>query len=138
MYNVQSLMYYEVTYLYFLYLIKLTIFTYTLEIEVLFFGQVWYDALDELNYTLPDGDFNQRWGLQFWPSKIEKLVEKVEKTLAADNERYQREMEEEQMTFLVTLENLETSVSAFARYTDLNQVGKIKEIFHSQDGTACP
>ena len=120
-------------------LIKLTVFhIHSVEIELLFIGQVWYDALDELNYTLPDGDFNQRWGLQFWPSKIEKLVEKIEKTLAADNERYQREMEEEQMTFLVTLENLETTVSAFARYTDLNQVGKFKEIFQSEDGIACP
>lgn len=93
---------------------------------------MWYDALDELNYALPDGDFNQRWALQFWPSKIEKLVERIEKSLAADNERYQREMEEEQITFLVTLENLETTVSAFARYTDLNQVGEIQEILKTK------
>lgn len=84
--------------------------------------QVWYDALDEMNYALTDSDFNQKWALQSWPSKIEKLVEKTEKILAADTERYQREMEEEQLTFLVTVENLETTVSSFARYTDLNQV----------------
>jgi hypothetical protein len=41
-------------------------------------------------------------------------------------------MEEEQITFLVTLENLETTVSAFARYTDLNQVGEIQEIFKTK------
>ncbi|MCO5574019.1 hypothetical protein L7F22_027797 [Adiantum nelumboides] len=83
--------------------------------------EVYYDALDELNYALNDNDFNQKWSLQSWPLKVEKLVEKTEKILAADTERYQREMEEEQLTFLVTVENLETTVSSFSRYTDLNQ-----------------
>nr|AML30859.1 axonemal inner arm dynein heavy chain 3 [Marsilea vestita] len=83
--------------------------------------EVWYEALDDLNYALSDGDFNQKWALRFWPSRIEKLVEKTEKILATDMERYQREMEEEQVQFLLTLENLETTVSAFSRYTDLNQ-----------------
>ncbi|KAI5076359.1 hypothetical protein GOP47_0008424 [Adiantum capillus-veneris] len=83
--------------------------------------EVYYDALDELNYVLNDNDFNQKWALQSWPLKVEKLVEKTEKILAADTERYQREMEEEQLTFLVTVENLETTVSSFSRYTDLNQ-----------------
>eukprot|EP01018_Ginkgo_biloba_P007249 Gb_31259 [translate_table: standard] len=84
-------------------------------------ADVYYKALEELNYQLSDSDFSQKWEVQSRPSKLEKLVEKTEKVLAADNERYQREMDEDQRNFIITLDNLESSVTAFGQYTDLSQ-----------------
>jgi hypothetical protein len=49
-------------------------------------------------------------------------MDKTLKVLAADNERYQKEMEGEQALFANTMESLDTVVSNFAQHTDLAQV----------------
>lgn len=84
--------------------------------------QIYYTALDEMQYSLSDADFSQKWILLSWPDKIEKLVQKTEKILASDMERYQKEMEEQQSIFVITMENLEASVGAFSAHTDLELV----------------
>ncbi|CAM6094963.1 unnamed protein product [Calypogeia fissa] len=89
------------------------------EIEQL---DVWYTAMEDLQFPLSDGDFSQQWILLTWPSKIEKLCEKTEKNLYADNDRYQREMEGEQAIFVNTLESLDATVNTFPNYVDMSQV----------------
>jgi dynein heavy chain len=84
--------------------------------------QVYYIALDELQFPLTDNDFTQKWTLLTWPAKIDKQMDKTLKILAADNERYQKEMEGEQALFANTMESLDTVVSNFAQHTDLAQV----------------
>lgn len=84
--------------------------------------QVYYTAMDDLQYALTDGDFGQKWTLLTWPTKIEKLCEKIEKSLAVDNERYQKEMEAEQALFVNTLESVDATVTTFNNYTDMGQV----------------
>ncbi|KAJ7552868.1 hypothetical protein O6H91_06G073600 [Diphasiastrum complanatum] len=83
--------------------------------------EVYFTALDQLSYAISDHDFSQKWECQAWPSKLEKLVEKTEKALSTDNERYQKEMEDDQLSFVLTLESLESTVTSFAQYTDLMQ-----------------
>jgi dynein heavy chain len=78
--------------------------------------------MEELEYPLSDNDFSQQWTLLTWPSKIEKLCEKAEKTLYGDMDRYQKEMEGEQAIFVNTLESLDATVSTFPNYTDMTQV----------------
>ncbi|BBN11637.1 hypothetical protein Mp_5g13570 [Marchantia polymorpha subsp. ruderalis] len=84
--------------------------------------EVYYTAMDDLQYALTDGDFGQKWTLLTWPTKIEKLCEKIEKSLAVDNERYQKEMEAEQALFVNTLESVDATVTTFNNYTDMGQV----------------
>ena len=84
--------------------------------------QVFYVALDELQFPLGDSDFTQKWTLLTWPAKIEKQMERTIKVLAADNERYQKEMEGEQALFANTMESLDTVVNNFAQFTDLANV----------------
>ena len=84
--------------------------------------QVFYVALDELQFPLGDSDFTQKWTLLTWPAKIEKQMERTVKVLAADNERYQKEMEGEQALFANTMESLDTVVNNFAQFTDLANV----------------
>lgn len=86
--------------------------------------QVYYVALDDLQFPLNDGDFSQKWTLLTWPAKIEKQMEKTVKVLAADNERYQKEMEGEQALFGNTMESLDTVVTNFVQFVDLAQVCK--------------
>lgn len=78
--------------------------------------------MEDLQYPLSDSDFSQQWTLLTWPSKIEKLCEKAEKNLYADNDRYQKEMEGEQAIFVNTLESLDATVNTFPNYTDMSQV----------------
>ncbi|KAL2653916.1 hypothetical protein R1flu_022044 [Riccia fluitans] len=78
--------------------------------------------MDDLQYALTDNDFALKWMLLTWPSKIEKLVEKIEKSLMLDMERYQKEMEAEQVLFVNTLESIDATVNTFNNYTDMSQV----------------
>jgi hypothetical protein len=64
----------------------------------------------------------QKWTLLMWPLKIEKQMEKTMKVLANDNERYQKEMEGEQALFGNQMESLDTAVTNFVSFTDLEQV----------------
>jgi hypothetical protein len=75
-----------------------------------------------LQYALNDNDFMQKWTLLMWPLKIEKQMEKTMKVLANDNERYQKEMEGEQALFGNQMESLDTAVTNFVSFTDLEQV----------------
>ncbi|XP_024523426.1 dynein heavy chain 1, axonemal [Selaginella moellendorffii] len=87
--------------------------------------EVYYNALDELSYNLSDSDFALRWTCQGWPSRLEKQIEKTEKTLATDMERYQREMEEQQIAFLGTMDTLESVVGGFKQYEDLAETDNV-------------
>ncbi|KAH8941010.1 hypothetical protein BDL97_14G015200 [Sphagnum fallax] len=95
--------------------------------------EVYYIALDELQFPLTDNDFTQKWTLLTWPAKIDKQMDKTLKILAADNERYQKEMEGEQALFANTMESLDTVVSNFAQHTDLAQVERIALDAHEVD-----
>lgn len=57
-----------------------------------------------------------------WPGRIEKQMEKTKKVLKGDNERYQKEMENEQANFGSTMDSLETAVTNFVNFTELSQV----------------
>nr|PNR26425.1 hypothetical protein PHYPA_031000 [Physcomitrium patens] len=94
-------------------------------------NEVYYNALDELQMPLSENDFLQKCELLTWPKRIEKQMEKTTKILRIDNERYQREMEIEQASFISTMDALEVAVANFAIFTDLNQTKTIAHDAHA-------
>lgn len=91
-------------------------------VYILLRHQVYYQALEGLQYSLNDTDFSQKWTISSWPQKIEKQMEKTLKLLATDNERYQKEMEGEQALFGNQMETLDNAVRNFVTFVDLDQV----------------
>jgi len=80
-----------------------------------------YELLEEFWYSIGQDDFNAKYTCVGWPHKIEVQLEATAEHLEDDEERFQKNLLNEQNTFQDRLDALNMVIAGFSAHTDINK-----------------
>ena len=90
-----------------------------------------YGILDSFNYRMNQEDIKKKWELFGAPKDTFELIDRQSQFLEKEKERFMQLMVGNQGDFVEELNDLETLVSTFAQYQDMNQHEEIANIVKS-------
>ena len=84
-----------------------------------------YAVLDEFNYEFSNSDQDAKWYLFGAPQRVVAIIETQSQILEKQKEQFIKKMEEEQIEFEETLDNLTLTVGGFNQYDNLDKYEEI-------------
>ncbi len=92
-----------------------------------------YDIIEELAYKLSKEEMDLRWNVFMRPKSLKELMDSRKGYLDKKKELFLQAMEEEQKSFLETIQEHESTVSMLSQYNNLTDFTKNAEIVKAID-----
>ncbi len=80
-----------------------------------------YSILDEFNFEFSNSDLDSKWQLYGAPQRVIQTIESQSQILEKQKEQFIKKMEEEQIEFEETLDNLALTVGGFNQYDNIDK-----------------
>lgn len=80
-----------------------------------------FNLLEEFYFTLCQEDFDTRWDVVAWPSRLVEEIEQAEETLDKDDEHFRKNLSTDQNKLEDKLDELDSEISNFSSYQDISK-----------------
>nr|WAW84827.1 axonemal dynein heavy chain 1 [Halisarca dujardinii] len=85
-----------------------------------------FDLVEDYCYPLSNEGFDARWTTLGWPHKIQEQIDNCDDQLSQDEERFQKNLANDQSAFEDRLDTLQMVVAGFSGHTDLSKAQEIR------------
>ena len=80
-----------------------------------------FNLLEEFYFTLSNDDFDTRWDVVAWPSRLVGEMEQADDTLNKDDEHFRKNLSSDQNKLQDKLDELDSEISNFSAYQDISK-----------------
>ena len=80
-----------------------------------------FNLLEEFYFTLCQEDFDTRWDVIAWPSRLVEEIEQAEETLDKDDEHFRKNLSTDQNKLEDKLDELDSEINNFSSYQDISK-----------------